>query len=470
MRMFLHPVNQKFEGYFGVTKKIVLFVLANALGLLLIYNLIEIRGIRFAVALVWASVSLLFIFDAGPTAILKTVLFLSCVPVIPEVLQGIPLSCFLVLALLAITTLKPTNIPIAKNNFAVIFQVSIVISAISFAYFSGLAYGYSSVADLITWITGLIFVLMCSSGKLQFLITKGEAVLWIMRGQLTALLLGQIFYFYPSLSLPGVSSVGFTKFQILSQQAARFSGIFPDYELYAQYCLVAIVFAFAHLLQAGAHKLLSATILLLAWIQIILTGTRSSIILAVCASIYIVLSVARSQRAKETPVLIFSILLLAAAIVTVIFRRLGSLGGIGDRLNPLLANPISVFENDRVDIWIPYWETAKLGLIKLPEYVTFPYRELGSPHSLPLSLTLALGLIPTLTFFSIYIKGVLLSLRAGNEVVRLSVPLALMMLLIDQLKVEGVRLNSFWIFVLVLIAVSLYREDESFMVSKSNSL
>jgi hypothetical protein len=411
---------------------------------------------------VLASVSIFLIISRSRSGLVKTTFTLALIPIIPDPLGGIPVCCLILLLCFAIYGIIPGPKESIRLGLITNFNIAILSFTILIAGIVNWTPG--NTVFLFAWVYGLLFILM--SIRTFPKVTNSSELLnsyWV--GSSITCILGLILFLLPGVKLPGISVSVNYGYLIGNQSYGRYSGILGDYELYGQLCgLSSLVSLYIALAAANSWRMVAGYITFLISIQqLLLTGTRSSIVLTMFFSALLVMRASKNQVKKSIRLpSIIALILLAGTNLKSAISQSGSIS----RIDQSLTNISSAFDLARGDLWQYFLSQISGEMIKVPEHLQFPISEFGTlPHSLPLALIFMFGIFPFISFMIIVlIPLVVLSRERSLQNFLLKIMLA--QLLIESLKVEAIRLPQYLTVFFTLVGLCYVSAVETYELQK----
>ena len=383
----------------------------------------------------------------------RLLVFLSFIPIIPSPLGGFPLCIPVGLFSLFFRPkdahkLSKSSIFLIAARFSRVAIFFTLILTINTSFGSGQYQFYA------TWFYGIYFIYLAINVIPHFLNTK-ELIDSAWLGMTTTIVLSSVLYLAPSIKVPGLITSQILKYSISTQVFGRYSGILGDYELYGEFCGVAVLFSLYQLLNAKTQKHLAvfASGFILTVSQLLLTGTRSAILLTLLASTLTGIKMLQSSKQRAAifvgSALFFSFLFFFGNTIFLLTNKSGYL----NRITDLVSNPASNLITDRLSLWSTFLSNLPSQLFKIPQYVSFPVSTYGEiPHSLPLSLIFMFGVIPTFFIYTLFFMPLFALWRKPNsEYFILFV--AILFLFADEFKIEAIRLPQYLVVIFTITGI-----------------
>ena len=415
---------------------------------------------RNFVILVLGSVCIFLIALRSKSSLVSTTFAVALVPIIPDPLGGIPICCLLIFLCFSLYGFEPQLVNSKKLLFLVNMNLLVIIFALFFSIFTNPLSG--NMVFLTAWLSGILLVFMSIRVFPKFA-TSRDLINSFWVGSSITCMLGLILYLFPGRKLPGISvSVNYA-FQIGSQNFGRYSGVLGDYELYGQFCGIATPLCLYIGLTAMRFptKLFGYITALISIQQLLLTGTRSSLIICIISSTILIARCLRSNKRNNSDMLLlFVFSIFSVAYFQLAINRSGSIL----RLRDSLSNVSVAFGEDRGNLWQFFLGQIGGELIKIPQYLQFPVSIYGAmPHSLPITLIFMFGLIPFIAFYTVAVIPIfLLSWRTSLD--EFILKLMLTQILIESLKVEATRLPQYLTVFFTLIGLCYVRSVEKMRI------
>lgn len=411
---------------------------------------------RNFVIFILGSIFIFLLIMHSNSGLIKATYTVALIPIIPDPLAGMPICCLLIL----ICLLLYGSIPQLRESKKLLSFVSanllLIFISLIFAIFTTPLPG--NLVILMAWIYGILLIIM-SIGIFPRLISSNQLIKFFWLGASTTCMLGIILYFFPDKKIPGISvSVNYA-FEIGSQNFGRYSGVLGDYELYGQFCGIATCLSlYVSLTSIRFRKKIFAYLTALVSIQqLLLTGTRSSLIVCAIISAILIARILRSDKKSSFDMVFLPVVLVfSVTYFQIAINRSGSIL----RLRESAKNISHAFNTDRGDTWEFFLSQIKSEFIKIPEHIQFPVSLYGTlPHSLPITLIFMFGLIPFICFYAVALAPIfILSWRSSLD--EFILKLLLSQILLESLKVEATRLPQFLTVFFTLIGLCYLRSVE----------
>lgn len=411
---------------------------------------------RNFVIFVLGSVFIFSLIIRSNSSLIKATFTVALIPIIPDPLQGMPICSLLILICLLLYGSVPQLREGKKLLTFVSTNLLVIFISLIFAIFTTPLPG--NLVTLMAWIYGIILILM-SIGIFPRLTSSKELIKFFWLGASISCMLGTLLYFFPDKKIPGISvSVNYV-YEIGGQNFGRYSGVLGDYELYGQFCGIATCLS----LYVGLtsirfrNKLFGYLTALVSIQQLLLTGTRSSLIVCAIASSILIARVLRSDKKSPFDMVFLPVaFVLSVAYFQIAINRSGSIL----RLKESARNLSHAFSTDRGDTWQFFLSQINAEFIKIPEHIQFPVYLYGTlPHSLPITLIFMFGLIPFICFYAVALAPFfILSWRSSLD--EFILKLMLSQILFESIKVEATRLPQFLTVFFTLIGLCYLRSVE----------
>ena len=429
----------------------------------LIFYLALTRGFfsyRNTIVLALGLILLLVLMALPPRIFLFCVLPGIVIPIIPAPLGGFPVSLILGGTLLLRIALEPkkfldSRYNSLKHNFYLEFSlISLLVVAFIFDK------GDGGTVIFLTWVIALL-ISVAISGTNKKIFNFKDAITAVNIGLLTTLFLSFL-TFTLGVKLPGIQSATISMFSQESLQISRFGGILGDYELYAQFSLMSLGLSTALYMEAESAKKRAAHALfaLFAFVNVYISGTRFALALAAIFLIF-VLGPLIARSLTKVRFWIFSPAFLGVLLVTDSMGTFLNIGSTSVRFQYLFENLERSVLDGRLNIWRKFIELGINEIPWLPITLRFPNEEYGTyPHSLPISLFFTIGVIGTILVLVWLVRQVSRFLSSPNFLER-RVGFLAILILIDEMKVEGIRLPAFWITLLLFFSLANLARQET---------
>lgn len=408
------------------------------------------------VIFVVGSVCIFLITLRSKSSLISTTFAVALIPIIPHPLRGIPICCLLIFLCFSLYGFMP-NFTNSKNLF---FLVSVNLLVILIALFLSLSTNPlpGNIVFLSAWLSGILLIFM-SIRVFPNLTTSRNLINSFWIGTSITCTLGLILYVFPGRKLPGISVSVNYGYLIGNQNYGRYSGVLGDYELYGQFCGIATLLCLYIGLTSirFCTKIFGYATALISTQQLLLTGTRSSLIVCI---LFCTLLIGRFFRSNQRNFLDI-ILLSASFVLSVTYLQFAIIkSGSILRLSESVSNVSVAFNSDRGSLWQFFLGQIGDEFIKIPEYLQFPVASYGAmPHSLPITLIFMFGLIPFISFYTVALIPIfLLSWRGSLD--EFILKLMLTQLLLESLKVEATRLPQYLTVFFTLIGLCYVRSVE----------
>ena len=310
---------------------------------------------------------------------------------------------------------------------------------------SGSLGGLSTVEVWLMWLVWLA-VLVTSPEIDELTLMRclvGSAVLAVAASEIARL--SGLSLFGRSLSTVTIENGVFT--------ADRFTGSLGDYELYGEMLAVAFVMAVGLVLTVprGRERLMWALSLAPLGYHVLLTGTRSAIILAIVGGVVVVLLLAPFRGVlRLLPVLAAAALLGRHALTTALQST-----HLHDRLTLIQQGGGLSQVLDRHGVWGPFLAQERPFSRIVGTGPVYPFREIGTyPHSLWLVTGYTLGLVGLAGLILLILASVVAAARrfTTSKLARIEL-VVLVVWVLNESKVEFVRIDSYGTWVVALLAL-----------------
>jgi hypothetical protein len=257
--------------------------------------------------------------------------------------------------------------------------------------------------------------------------------------------------------LTGVSLFGRSLSTVTIENGAytadRFTGTLGDYELYGEMLALAFVIAVGLVLTAprGLERIGWAVSLAPIGYHIVLTGTRSDILLAVAGGVLVILVVAPVRGVlKLLPVLALAAVIGRHPLATALQST-----HLHDRLDLVKQGGGLARILDRHEVWGPFMADERPFSRWVGTGPVYPFREIGTyPHSLWLVTGYTIGLIGLVGLvLLILVSGAAAARRVvGSKLARVEL-VVLVVWVLNESKVEFVRIDSYGAWLMAILAL-----------------
>jgi len=434
----------------NVANKYGIFIVAIFLGLFLVYFKIGQQFLNYKnlVIAILSLITLAYFTIKDFKNYFKILITLSFIPIIPHPLAGFHICVPLCLIGLFIKRKNKVNLNNNETTNLPFVASIVILFTILFTMFFNFKYGQFQYYGV--WLYGIYFIVACIY-TVPYYLSNEEIINAIWLGSSITISICSILYFLPSVKIPGAIFAENARFEILSQSYSRYSGLYGDYELYAEFCTIAVLISLYKILQPKQSqiKYRYSLLFVLSIIQVFLSGTRSSIFITLIF-IVVLFGYMKKESSSQGRKQLFIILLLSILFITIgsLLSFLGKSGFIY-RINSFIRDPQNTFINDRFELWHKFMLQISTELIKIPEYISFPINIYGAiPHSLILSLIFMFGMIPSLfVIYLIFSPMISLQLKVADQFI---VKIILLAIFINELKIEAIRLPQYLIVIFTL--------------------
>lgn len=399
--------------------------------------------------LVLAGVAVFLMISRSRSDLLKTIFILALVPIIPDPFGGVPVCTLLILLYVLIYGTLPRNPQLIRFSPLPLFLLVIVTFSVLIAGISNWTSG--NMVFLFAWMYGILLIYM-SIKTFPTFVTATQLVSCYWIGSSLTNALGLVLSIFSSVKLPGISVSVKYAYKIGSQTYGRYSGVLGDYELYGQFCgLSCLVSLYVGLTANNFKKKFAGyTTYLISIQQLFLTGTRSSLILTIFSTFFLLIRVYKNRINYR-----LGLSLLVVVMSTSVFFLKSAINQSGSitRIDKSLGNIALAFDSDRGNLWKHFLDLMPQELIKIPKYLQFPLSEFGTlPHSLPLALVIMFGIFPTIAFLILAVFPLKI-LSWNGSLQDYLMNLMLSQILLESLKVEAIRLPQYLTVFFTLIAI-----------------
>jgi hypothetical protein len=235
----------------------------------------------------------------------------------------------------------------------------------------------------------------------------------------------------------------------------RFAGVLGDYELFAEMMAISgVLCVWLASRYWGIRLVLWAAGAMLCFAELLFTGSRSAIFLAVGGAVAAFL--AKGSVARRLAALSVSAV-LGYVLSGVIVGAMADSQLIARVLNIPREGSFSEMLN-RGSVWLPFIHSEHPFNSVLGYGLTYPYDQIGYyPHSLYLYLGYSLGWLGMVTFGVVLILCVGRIARGISAHQEIAYPLGLVLgiFVLNQIKIEFTRIDSYMLYVASLIGCCL---------------
>lgn len=370
------------------------------------------------------------------------------IPGVPPQLARLPMSSIAIAGCLAIAVIRRSLRPPAAPGRLRLHDPALIITlATTFLLLSTVAAGSGVLSTSVPWLIGIALLMTLAGAARSGLVNPLRLLNALVLSQALVSTWDLLQSWSGMVPIPSMA----TRTTLVLENGkmiSRFAGTLGDYELYSEInaLLFSAAVALAILAHTRHHRVIFSVAAIPLGTAMLATGTRGGVVVAILALIGMC-ALARSRR--------WTFVLIGLAAPLAFFGpRIGALGRFAslnqeESLSRLLNRESAwnhFLEQTSGDLWTAFGHGLK-----------YPYEAIGEfPHSLPFFLLYAGGVVGAALFLLALLWLAALvcrqALRTRQSAAVIMGPL-LTAALVDQIKIEFVRLDSYVITVFTILAI-----------------